>query len=196
MRHHIRLADKSDAKALLKIYTPYIRYTAISFETKIPTVAAFSRRIRDIGEQYPFLVYEIDGEPVGYAYATRFRDRAAYCYDAEVSIYLSTQYQGGGFSLRLYNCLLDVLRELGCYNVYAACALPNAKSCGFHQKLGFNYVGTFRKTGYKFGKWHDVAWFEKAIHDHGEAPGELKSIREISEEVLNSIFERYAEVED
>jgi len=187
----IRLVTASDSEGILKIYAPYIRDTAISFETEVPTISEFSARIETIAKQYPFLVYEVDDEIVGYAYASRHRERAAYLYCVDVSIYVLPEHHGSGIAYKLYDCLLILLKELGYCNAYAGCVVPNAKSIKFHTKFGFTLIGTYRKTGYKFGQWHDVTWLEKTLTKHSEKPAKIKAISELSSEYLESVFSSY-----
>jgi len=186
--HRIRFAVPSDSEAILKIYAPYVRDTAVSFETEVPSVPDFAFRIASISEQYPYLVYQVDGVIVGYAYAARHRERAAYCYDAELSVYVSPEYHGSGAAHKLYACLLTLLQALGYRNVYAAYTVPNGKSAKFHQKFGFTEIGTHRKTGYKLGQWHDVCWLELAINEHSENPEPPKAVGELAEEFVNAVF--------
>ena len=188
MKHNLRLAKKSDAEEILKIYAPYILNTAFSFETEVPTIEEFAMRIESIIKQYPFLVYSIDDVVVGYAYASQHRERAAYLYDVDVSIYVLEEYQGSGVANKLYDCLFVLLAKLGYKNAYAAYTEPNVKSMKFHEKFGFILIGTHHKTGYKFGKWHDVTWLEKEISIHDEKPKEIVSINEISSDYLEDIF--------
>lgn len=188
MIHSIRLAMLSDSEAILNIYAPYVKDTAISFETEIPDVYEFSRRIENILKQYPYLVYQIGDEIAGYAYASKHRERAAYQYDVDVSVYVLQKYHGSRIAFKLYNCLFKILKELGYYNAYAAYTVPNEKSEKFHNKFGFNIIGTHHKTGYKFGKWHDVVWFEKTINEHDNKPNALKLMSELSFEYLKEVF--------
>lgn len=188
MRHALRLATVSDGEAILNIYAPYVRDTAISFEVEVPAVDEFSRRIEAICKQYPYLVYLIDGEIAGYAYASRHRERAAYCYDVDVSVYVSPQYHGCGIAHKLYACLFEILKTLGYYNAYAGCTVPNDKSIRFHQKFGFVPIGTYHKTGYKFGAWRDVLWLEKSINEHSPNPAAVKSIHELPADDLDLIL--------
>lgn len=191
MNHTIRLATTSDCEAILNIYAPYVRDTVISFETEVPAVNDFSRRIEAIIEHYPYLVYQVNGEIVGYAYASRHRERAAYCYDVDVSIYILPLYHGAGIAYKLYHCLFEILKTLGYYNVYAGYSSSNIKSMSFHQKCGFTIIGTYHKAGYKFGKWHDVTWLEKTINNHSDKPALIKSISELGDDYLNDIFLSY-----
>ena len=187
----IRLVKASDVKEILKIYTPYIKDTAISFETEIPTINEFTNRIEIISKQYPFLVYEIDNRIIGYAYASKHRERAAYLYNVDVSIYFLPEYHGTGKAYSLYDCLFKILIKLEYRNAYAAYSEPNKKSSKFHQKFNFKHIGTHHKTGYKFGKWHDVTWLEKTLNEHTENPKEILLINELSHDYLESIFNSY-----
>lgn len=192
MKHSIRLAIASDSEGILSIYAPYITDTAVSFEIEIPAASEFSKRIEMISTQYPFLVYIIGNEIVGYAYASKHRERATYLYDVDVSIYVLPEYHGSGIAYKLYGCLFTILDELGYKNAYAAYTEPNEKSRNFHYKLGFTVIGTHHKTGYKFGKWHDVTWLEKIISEHSEPPKRLLAISEIPSEHLESLLGSYA----
>ena len=186
MNHEIRLVDKNDSNNILKIYESYIKDTAISFEIKVPDLSEFSNRIEKIIKKYPFLVYEIDGKIVGYAYASQYRERAAYNYNVETSIYTLLEYHGKGIAYELYDKLIKILYELGYINIYACYTLPNIKSKKFHKKFGFKEISVYKKTGYKFGQWHDVIWLHKKIQDY-DNPKKILGINEISDEILNKI---------
>lgn len=165
MKQHfvIRRAAESDAPALLDIYAPYIRDTAITFEYDVPTAEEFVARIADILKTHPYLVCEQDGKPVGYAYAHRIRERAAYDWAAELSIYLAPEAQGQGVGTALYRCLVDLLAMQNLRILYGCVTLPNGKSQKLHEKLGFSLVGVWHGSGWKRNGWHDVGWFEKRI---------------------------------
>ena len=191
MENGIRLAELRDSEAMLHIYKPYVETTSISFETVAPTPAQFAARIEEILQTHPCLVYLADGEVAGYAYASVHRARAAYRYNADLSVYLAPQYHGSGAAARLCGCLFELLRALGYYNVYAAVTLPNEKSIRFHEKCGFTLIGVHHNTGYKFGQWHDVAWLEKALAPHEESPAEPKRISELSVAETEAVLARY-----
>lgn len=188
MSEIIRLATPSDSQDILNICAPYVRDTAISFETEVPSVNEFACRIENIVKQYPYLVYQINNEIVGYAYASKHRERAAYGYDVDVSIYIRPSYHGSGVVHKLNECLFKILKEQGYINVYAEYSVPNEKSIKFHRKFGFTSIGTFHNTGYKFGKWHDVVWIEKTINTNLENPQIIKSIVELPFEFLSSVL--------
>jgi phosphinothricin acetyltransferase len=160
----IRKAALADSAEILSIYAPYVTDTCITFETEVPTIDAFTARIENIMSNYPCLVYEENGKILGYAYASKHRERAAYQYSADVSVYVDQAYHRRGIGKALYAKLLEILMEQGrIYTAYAGIALPNEKSVGLHKTLGFKEVGIYHNVGYKFSKWIDVIWLEKSI---------------------------------
>ena len=165
----IRRAAAGDAAALLDIYAPYIRDTAITFEYDVPAAEEFAARIGDIARTHPYLVCERDGRPVGYAYAHNIRARAAYDWAAELSVYLAPAAQGQGAGTALYRCLIDLLAMQNLRILYGCVTLPNEKSERLHEKLGFAPVGVWHGAGWKFGRWHDVGWLEKRLGGDGAA---------------------------
>ena len=169
---NIRKATLDDISDILGIYAPYIIDTCISFETEVPTVEEFTTRIENIMKNYPYLVCEADNKIVGYAYASKHRERAAYKYSADVSVYVASEYQRQGVGKTLYSKLFELLREQGIYTIYAGVSLPNDKSVGLHKSLGFKDVGIYRNVGYKLGKWIDVLWLEKTLRNYDE-PGSI-----------------------
>lgn len=171
----IRKATTADAPALLDIYAPYVRLTAITFEYDVPTVEEFSRRIANIGSRYPYIVAENDGLIAGYAYASQFHERAAYQWSVETSIYLDTTQRRKGIGRKLYNELERLLRVQGVCNMNACITwLPHADphlpigSVPFHEAMGFSRCAHFHRCGLKFNHWYDVVWMEKMIGEHRE----------------------------
>lgn len=169
----IRLANGSDAEQLLKIYGQYID-TPITFEYTLPTAAEFQDRINRTVSEYPYLVYEEDGAALGYAYAHRHMERAAYQWNAESAIYLDRGIRGKGVGTKLYSALIRLLRLQGFRTVYGCVTLPNPASESLHRKMGFQLVGTYHQAGYKCGKWYDVGWFELPIAEHLDGEGPMK----------------------
>lgn len=161
----IRSATEADAAALLAIYAPYVEHTAISFELTPPTVEDFAGRIRKALAEWAWLVAEVDGQCAGYAYGSAHRPRAAYRWSVETSAYVHPDYWRRGIGRALYGQLLEVLPARGYCNAYAGVTLPNAASVALHEDLGFQPIGVFTAVGRKFGAWHDVAWFERALRD-------------------------------
>ncbi len=166
----IRFATPADAAALLRIYAPYVRNTTISFEYQVPSVDEFAERIQTIQQQLPYLVAEADGRVLGYAYAGRHRDRMAYQWSVDTSVYVHPDGHGRGIARHLYTRLFDLLRQQGYYNAYAGVTLPNLPSENFHRAMGFAHIGTYPQVGYKMGAWHDVAWFRLTLQPHELSP--------------------------
>lgn len=188
----IRAASAADAEKLLAIYAPYVEKTAITFEYDVPSVEEFAGRIRRVLEKYPYLVAEQDGEPVGYAYAGSFHDRAAYSWAVETSIYVDQNKKKTGIGKKLYDALEAVLKEQGILNMNACIAYPETEdehltknSVEFHAHLGYRFVGEFEKCGYKFDCWYNMVWMEKHIGEHHKgqpAPKRFDEVRDVIKE--------------
>jgi len=132
--------------------------------------------MENIQKSFPYLVCEADGVVVGYAYASKHSERAAYRYSANVSIYVKPSNHRQGIGKALYTKLFDLLRDQGIYTVFACITVPNEVSIELHKSLGFSEVGTFHNAGYKLGKWHDVIWFEKALREYDNPEDERKQV--------------------
>lgn len=167
----IRAAVPDDAPALLSIYAPYVRETAITFEYEVPSVEEFRRRIAHTLHTHPYLVMEQNDEIVGYAYTGQLGSRAAYAWAAETSIYLRQDCRRGGMGTRLYEALEEASRRQNVQVLYACIAAPaddsdphlTRASIDFHARRGYATVGTFHRCGYKFDRWYDVVWMEKRL---------------------------------
>ena len=162
----IRSVTEADAPALQAIYAPIVERTAISFELVPPSVDEFAGRIRKVLDGgWAWLVAEVDGRCAGYAYGSVHRERPAYRFAVETTVYVHDDHQRRGIARELYMRLFPVLAEKGFCNAFAGVALPNDASVGLHRSVGFEPIGTFRKVGRKFGRWHDVAWFQRPLRD-------------------------------
>jgi L-amino acid N-acyltransferase YncA len=161
----IRTATEQDAASLLEIYRPYVQDTAVSFETEVPSVEAFAGRIAKALAGWAWLVAEEDGQCVGYAYASAHRERAAYRWSTETSVYVRPGWQGRGLAWALYTALFERLAALGYCNALAIVVVPNDASVALHRSVGFEPVGVFKRGGHKFGAWHDVMWLQRALRD-------------------------------
>lgn len=164
----IRDAKRSDVPAMLAIYAPFVEHTAVSFEYDVPTEAEFARRLEEHQAAFPWLVCEEDGKVMGYAYAGRAFERAAYGWNAEISCYLASEIRGKGVGRRLYARIEEILTRLGYYKLFAVVTSANAPSVAFHHALGFRDAACFRNVGYKQGSWYDVLWLEKTLCDRPE----------------------------
>ena len=167
----IRCATDADVAAMLGIYAPYIKETSITFEYDVPSPEQFAQRFRGISARYPWLVWEEDGRILGYAYADTAFVRAAYAWDADMSVYLDRDARGRGIGSALYGCLEEILRNYGYHNLYALITADNLPSVRFHEKRGYVRLGTLVRSGWKVGKWHDVDWLGLRLRP-AEAPGE------------------------
>lgn len=171
---YIRPVEKTDAAGLLEIYSYYVKNTVITFEYEVPTLSEFENRIEKTTKKYPYLCAEKDGKIIGYAYAGVFKDRAAYQWDVELSIYIEKNFHGLGLGRALYEALESELKKQGILNLYACIAIPNDtddeylnhNSQHFHEHLGFKTVGTFLNSGKKFDRWYGMIWMEKMIGEH------------------------------
>lgn len=172
----IRKVTEADAQALLDIYAPYVA-TPITFENEVPTVEEFARRIREIAAFYPYLVCEVEGRIVGYAYAHRQMERAAYQWNAELSVYIDEAFAGRGIGKQLYTRLIELLKRQHVKTLYALITLPNEASIALHRSFGFQEVGVWRQTGYKCGRWHDVMWMDLHIASMEGEPEALEPCR-------------------
>jgi phosphinothricin acetyltransferase len=177
--NHCRLARTEDAAAIQAIYAPIVRETAISFEYDPPDVAEMAARIRKVLVSRPWLVYRDQGRVLGYAYAGVFRERRAYDWSTEVSVYVHSEARGRGVGKELYATLFDVLRALNYRQAIAGATLPNEQSERLHEALGFTRIGVFPAVGYKFGQWHDVIFWALALHDFAAGAPPLINVNEL-----------------
>jgi len=175
----IRMATAADTEEILGIYGPYVTDTAITFEYEVPTVEEFAERIKHILMKYPYLVAILDKKIVGYAYASTFKDRAAYAWAVEMTVYVKVDCKAKGLGKKLYIALEEKLEKQNIINLNACIAYPNPVSIGFHQHMGYKTVGYFTKCGYKFETWYDMVWMEKMIGKHPVPPNEVIPITQL-----------------
>lgn len=177
----IRRATQADVPVILAIYAPYIRESTITFEYEVPSLADFQERFDRIASRYPWLVWEEEGRILGYAYADAAFVRAAYAWDADMSIYLDRNARGRGIGSKLYGCLETILRNGGYHNLFALITGENAASVRFHEQRGYVRLGTMPKCGWKFGRWLDVHWYCLRLCeacDPGDAPRAFECTQE------------------
>ena len=167
----VRSARDVDAPAMLEIYRPYVEDSAVSFEEQVPSLDEFAARIGKYLAGWGGVVAEANGRVVGYAYGSSHRERTAYRWSVETTVYVARDAQRSGIGRNLYAALIPMLTDAGFCNAYAGVALPNDASVALHTSFGFKPIGTFPRVGYKFGEWRDVAWFYLALR---EAPVDRK----------------------
>ena len=186
----IRPATVQDAAALLDIYRPYVEETAVSFEYETPSVQAFAGRVAAIRGKYPYLAAVQDGRLLGYAYAAAFKERAAYDWAVETTVYVGQEARGAGVGRGLYEALEACLAAQNILNLNACIAVPQGDdpylsrdSVAFHTRLGYRPVGEFRHCGYKFGRWYNMLWMEKHIGAHQSNQPRVKAFEEVWKEL-------------
>ena len=168
----VRDATPGDASACARVYAPYVLETAVTFELEPPSVSQTADRIAAALRTHAWVVLEQDGRIVGYAAAGPMKDRAAYRWSCEVSVYLERGRRRTGAGRALYTALFERLAARGYRTAVAGMTLPNDASVGLHRALGFEPVGTYRRIGWKHGAWHDVAWTQRSLADGQDPPPE------------------------
>lgn len=169
---HVRHADpESDAAACAAIYAPAVLDGVASLEEQAPAPAELARRIRSVIRTHPWLVAEVDGTVIGFAYGSRHNDRTSYRWSANTTVYVSPGHHRLGAGRGLYEALLELLTRQGVYEACAGITLPNPASVGLHESMGFEPVGVYRAIAYKFGAWRDVGWWQKTLRERaGSGP--------------------------
>jgi L-amino acid N-acyltransferase YncA len=183
----IRMAAARDGEQIAEIYAPAVTGTVISFEMEPPGAAEMARRVTDALVVYPWLVAERGGEVIGYARGGQYKDRAAYQWSVETSVYIRTTAHRTGVGRALYGVLFDLLVMQGFFMAYAGVTLPNPGSVGLHESQGYTPVGVYRAAGYKFGAWHDVGWWQRPLRPLVLEPPAPRAITAL---VGTPVFER------
>ena len=166
----IRPATPEDAAEMLALYTPYVLETTVTSEYDPPSLEEFEGRIRTFSAKMPWLCCELDGEIVGYGYASPHRTRAGYQWSCETSIYTKMGFQRLGIATALYKSLFELLTYQGYYSIYVGITSPNPKSMKFHMAMGFSRMGAYQSSMYKFGRRRDVIWMGKTLRPHYGEP--------------------------
>jgi phosphinothricin acetyltransferase len=177
----IRLATPADAEAIAAIYRPIVADTAISFEFEPPGAAEMERRRADAAAFAPWLVLD-DGGVRGYAYASRHRERAAYQWCVDVSVYVGQSHRRRGVGRALYRSLLALLRLQGFYAAHAGVTLPNEASVALHESLGFRRIGVYPAVGFKRNTWWDVGWWQLELRERTGTPASPKTTHEAAQQ--------------
>lgn len=159
----VRACTLADIPSLCGIYNHYIAHTAITFEESPVSVTDMQKRVENTMQLFPWLVYEENEKILGYAYASKWKDRSAYQYTAEVTVYLHPEHCGKGIGSILYTSLIEQLANKNIHSLLACIAIPNIASEKIHEQFGFRQVAHFREVGFKFGRWLDVGYWQKNL---------------------------------
>lgn len=188
----LRSAVEHDAADMLALYAPYVLETTVSSEYEPPTLEVFIGRMRSYAERLPWIVCTVDGETVGYGYASPHRTRAAYQWSVETSIYVASAWHRHGVASAIYAALFELLTMQGYYNIYVGITAPNERSMKFHKAMGFIISGAYQQSMYKFGQWRDVLWMGKSLRPHEGAPQPTVPFDAIKDSLLVSRVLRQA----
>ena len=189
----VRAAAPEDAEQLLEIYTPFVisedsSLSNVSFELAAPDVEEFRQRIQDISKQFPYLVGEVNGQILGYVYCHPYRERLAYQWAVEVTIYLAPAGQGKGLGRLLYETMEKLLCLQGVTMAYSCITVGNDHSIKMHEALGYRLIGTFTNSGYKNGQWLDTVWLEKQLQPCLKQPDNIKSWWELDPDAVAAVL--------
>ena len=189
----VRAAAPEDAEQLLEIYTPFVisedsSLSNVSFELAAPDVEEFRQRIQDISKQFPYLVGEVNGQILGYVYCHPYRERLAYQWAVEVTIYLAPAGQGKGLGRLLYETMEKLLCLQGVTMAYSCITVGNDHSIKMHEALGYCLIGTFTNSGYKNGQWLDTVWLEKQLQPCPKQPDNIKSWWELDPDAVAAVL--------
>lgn len=189
----VRAATPQDAEQLLEIYTPFVisedcSVSNVSFELTAPSLAEFRQRIVDISSKYPYLVGEKDGQILGFVYCHPYRERLAYQWSVEVTIYLAPAGQGKGLGRLLYETMEKLLCLQGVTMAYSCITVGNDHSIKMHEAVGYRLIGTFTNSGYKNGQWLDTVWLEKQLQPCPKQPDNIKSWRELDPDAVAAVL--------
>ncbi len=189
----VRIVRKTDAKEIIDIYTPSILNAAISFETELPSIAEMQKRIETILQTYPWMVCEVDGKIAAYVYASKHRDREAYQWSSECSVYVHQNFKGKGIGKEMYQLLFQILKLQGIRNVYAGITLPNEASIILHENCGFEKFAEYENVGYKLGNWHTVGWWKLRLNEYDPDPPPPLKFSELDAEMIAGLFQKTAQ---
>lgn len=189
----VRMAVREDAMEVLEIYKPSVLTTAFSFETAVPTLHQFQTRIENCLQKYPWIVCTVNQQVVGYVYASKHREREAYQWSCECSVYIRDSFKGKGIATELYAVLFEILKIQGIRNVYAGITLPNDASVKLHEKCGFKHFANYDNIGYKFNSWKTVGWWKLQLNDYDLNPPPPIKIAALNSMLLMQLFKETVE---
>lgn len=188
----VRYAQEKDVAAMLRIYTPYVEETNVSFEYKAPSADTFAGRLAAFRQEgMPWLVYEENGTVLGYAYAHRYGERQAYNWTAVASIYLADAAHRRGIGSALYAALFGLLTAQGYCSIYAMITSENKESVAFHKAQGFESLAQFDHLGYKQGRWLGVTYMRKTLAPYTQAANGCPcKVTQLEEKQVQKIWEK------
>lgn len=196
MSKRIRLATIEDLARIQEIYKPYVEQEdiVVNSEHSVPTMEELKERFDLVTKDFPWLVCEIDGVVAAYAYAGKPFKREGYKWNAEVSVYTDAAYHGRRLASALYECLIELLKIQGYYNVYACILSINEKSMKFHEKYGFKITNVFENAVYKYGKWLSVVWMKNTLKEIDNDVKDPIAIGDISQGLINDILNKNEDI--
>ena len=159
----VRSVKNEDASAICSIYNHYVRETAITFEEVPVSIKEMEGRIKTINASYPWFVFDDGVYVTGFAYINKWKERSAYRFSAEITVYVKQGHEGKGIATELYKRLIEAARKTGIHALIAGISLPNEKSIALHEKFGFAKIAQFNEVGYKQDKWLDVGYWELVL---------------------------------
>ncbi len=175
----LRLATPADGAVVAAVYAPFVTDSVVSFEAEPPSGAEMAARIERVVARTPWLVAEVDGVVRAYAYGSRHRERAAYDWTVETTVYVDRAFTGRGLGRATMEALLRILRLQCAHLAVAGITLPNPGSVGLHLALGYRHVGAFEAIGYKSGAWHGVDWYALELGPRPDPPARLVPLPEL-----------------
>ena len=159
----VRACEEKDVEQICDIYNYYVDNTVITFEETAVSISEMRGRLQSITKVYPWLVCESGGLVIGYAYASRWKERVAYNKTSEATVYLRHGEQGNGYGKALYTALIHELKTRSFHVVVGCIAVPNEASIGLHESLGFKKVAQFSEVGFKFNQWLDIGYWQLTL---------------------------------
>lgn len=186
----IRLGRQSDCDEIAAIYAPYVTDSVVSFEEVAPDGEEMWRRMQESLKRHVWLVCEGEDGVMGFAYAGVHRQRKAYQWVTEVSIYVHPDHRKRGLATALYYALHDILGKQGYVLTYAGMTLPNPPSKGFHESFGYKQFAEYENSGYKFGNWHSTGWWKRPLRELPNPPEEIRTVEQIDREWLEETFRK------
>lgn len=188
--YSITFAIPADALQIRDIYAPFILENAVSFEEEVPEVEELVLRIEKAFQKHVWLVCRFNNEVAGYAYSSVHRERSAYGWVAEVSVYIHPDHRRKAIGNALYHALHEIMRAQGYVKSYPGMTIPNEASRAFHLSLGYLPFALYKDSGYKLGKWHSTEWFSYDLASSSNPPRNITPVSELGQGFFNELFER------